>query len=64
MRILIQEIKTIIRTITENKQLSQKHSNTKDSPNQERQTRRTQMPSPLKWPLLLGHHRRPPMGKL
>ena len=38
MRILIQEMKTII-TVTENKQLSKENSNTKDSPNQETQTK-------------------------
>ena len=38
MKILIQEMKTI-RTVTENKQLSKKNSNTKDSPNQETQTK-------------------------
>ena len=39
MRILIQEMKTIIRTVTENKQLSKENSNTKNSPNQETQTK-------------------------
>ena len=38
MRILIQEMKTI-RTVTENKQLSRGNSKTKDSPNQETQTK-------------------------
>ena len=36
---LIQEMKTIIRTVTENKELSKENSNTKDSPNQETQTK-------------------------
>ena len=34
MRILTQEMKTIIRTVTENKQLWKENSITKDSPNQ------------------------------
>ena len=46
IRILIQEMKTI-RTVTEKKQLSKENSN-KYSLKQETQTRRTQMPSPLK----------------
>ena len=66
MRILIQEMKTIIRTVTENKQLSKENRSTKDSTNHERQnqTKRTQRPFLLKWPLLLGHHRPHPMRKL
>ena len=39
MRMLIQEIKTIIKTVTENKQLSKENTNTKDSINHERQTK-------------------------
>ena len=39
MRILIQEIKTVRKTVTENKQLSKENSNIKDSPNQETQTK-------------------------
>ena len=35
----IQEMKTLIRTFTENKQLSKENSNTKDSTNHERQTK-------------------------
>ena len=58
MRILIQEMKTIIRTVTEDKQLSKENSNTKDSPDQETQT------NPLKWPLWHDHHRHHSMGKL
>ena len=54
MRILIQEMKTIKRTVTENKQFSKENTNIKDSTNHERQTKRTQRPSLLKWPLLLG----------
>ena len=38
MRMLIQKLKAI-RTVTENKQLSKESSNTKDSPNQEMQTK-------------------------
>ena len=39
MRMLIQEMKTIIRTVTENKQFSKENSNTKDTTNHERQTK-------------------------
>lgn len=39
MRTLIQEMKTIIKTITENKQLSKENSNTKTSTNQETQAK-------------------------
>ena len=48
MRILIQEMKTIIRTVTENKQISKENSNTKDSPNPETQTKSNkENPNPL-----------------
>ena len=39
MKMLIQEMKTITRTVIENKQLSKENTNTKDSTNHERQTK-------------------------
>ena len=53
---------TIIRTVTEKKKKTQtpKIHQTK----RQTKSKRTQIPSLLKWPLLLDHHRPPPMGKL
>ena len=46
MRMLIQEMKTIIRTVTENKRLSKENSNTKDSTNHEREINKIKQREP------------------
>ena len=54
-------MKTIIRTVFGKKTQKPKIHQTKR--HKQNQIKRTQMPSPLKWPLLLGHHRPPPVEK-